>query len=107
LAVREIELGVVFPPCQAALASGDIDAGAPAVSVGDVLDLRARFRYFHGTVSEDVNQPVVVDGDSLLLEAVAHAAVDWKHGGQPLTVVFFVEKLLAQLRYIMSCDRFP
>ncbi len=65
-------------------------------------DLRPRFRYFHGTVSEDVNQPVVVDGDSLLLEAVAHTAVDWKHGGQPLTVVFFVEKLLAQLRYALA-----
>ncbi len=47
-------------------------------------------------------QPVVVDGDSLLLEAVAHTAVDWKHGGQPLTVVFFVEKLLAQLRYALA-----
>ncbi len=44
------------------------------------------------------SQPVVVDGDSLLLEAVAHTAVDWKHGGQPLTVVFFVEKLLAQVQ---------
>jgi hypothetical protein len=156
MAVRDIELGEVFPTCQADLGSGDVDAAALMVTVSDVLgtmagaaalasesdfcsnrgshasfllcfeklglnssflttfqcllvsrrcilcvraaDLRPRFRYFHGTVSEDVNQPVVIDGDSLLLEAVAHSAVDWKHGGQPLTVVFFVEKLLAQVQ---------
>ncbi len=35
-----------------------------------IVQLRKSFRYFHGTISEDVNQPLIVDGDSLLLEAL-------------------------------------
>ncbi len=37
MAVRDIELGEVFPTCQADLGSGDVDAAAPAVTVSDVL----------------------------------------------------------------------
>jgi hypothetical protein len=41
MAVRDIELGEVFPTCQADLGSGDVDAAAPAVTVSDVLGTRA------------------------------------------------------------------
>jgi hypothetical protein len=44
------------------------------------------------------SEPFLLDGDALLMHALADASLDWRNGGQFLHLVYIVEKFLAHLR---------
>jgi len=54
-------------------------------------------RWDYGQICEDPTEPFVVDGDSLLFDALEDGSIDVKHGGQFISVIYLIESLLRKL----------
>jgi hypothetical protein len=78
-------------------------SATPAIG-SSATDFAANVRLLYGQIAEDPTQHFVVDGDSLLFDKFADSSLDWRNGGQFLTMIYLLESLLEKL--MQSSRRF-
>lgn len=71
-------------------------SATPAIG-SSATDFAANVRLLYGQIAEDPTQHFVVDGDSLLFDKFADSSLDWRNGGQFLTMIYLLESLLEKL----------